>query len=165
MKTTLHCAAETFTVEYTQTGDGCTAAVNGHPLQARLLSMREGALTLLIDGKPLSFHLAHDGSRALVAVEGQVYEFTQGQEQQGRARQRETRGLDPDVRSPMPGKILHVPVEVGMTVETGQPLVVLEAMKMENTLVAEGNARITKIHVAPGDLVDLGQLLIELEPV
>jgi biotin carboxyl carrier protein len=63
----------------------------------------------------------------------------------------------------MPGKILQVLVAEGTEVEAGQALVLLEAMKMENTLAAEGAARIKKVHVAPGDLVDLGQLLVELE--
>ena len=63
----------------------------------------------------------------------------------------------------MPGKILQVLVAEGATVETGQALVLLEAMKMENTLSAEGTARVKKVHVAPGELVELGQLLVELE--
>jgi biotin carboxyl carrier protein len=63
----------------------------------------------------------------------------------------------------MPGKILDVRITVGDKVEAGQVLVLLEAMKMENTLTAEGGGRVKKIHVAVGDLVDLGQLLVELE--
>ena len=71
--------------------------------------------------------------------------------------------MDPEVRAPMPGKILAVLVTEGTAVEAGQALVLLEAMKMENTLPAEGTARVKKVHVAPGDLVDLGQLLVEIE--
>jgi biotin carboxyl carrier protein len=63
----------------------------------------------------------------------------------------------------MPGKILEVRVSEGVTVEAGQVLVVLEAMKMENALTAEGPARVRKLHVSSGELVDLGQLLVELE--
>ena len=49
--------------------------------------------------------------------------------------------------------------------KTAQTLVLLEAMKMENALTAEGNARVATIHVADGDLVELGQVLVELEPI
>jgi biotin carboxyl carrier protein len=63
----------------------------------------------------------------------------------------------------MPGKILEVRVTEGVSVEAGQVLVILEAMKMENALTAEGPARVRKIHVSSGELVDLGQLLVELE--
>lgn len=163
MKTTLHSSGETFTVEHTQSGDEYTAVVNGHSMHACLLSQRDDALTLLIDGKPLRMHIVNDGARTLVAIEGHIYEFTQAQEQRTRTRQHEARGLDPEVRSPMPGKILQVLVAEGTTVEAGQALILLEAMKMENTLTAEGNARIKKVHVAPGDLVDLGQVLVELD--
>jgi len=163
MKTTLHSTGETFTVEYSQNGNEYTVTVNGHSLPVRLLSQHDDAFTLLIDGKPLRVHVVNDGARTLVAIDGQIYEFTQSQEQHTRTRRHETRGLDPEVRSPMPGKILEVLVAEGTTVEAGQALILLEAMKMENTLAAEGNARVRKIHVAPGNLVDLGQVLVELE--
>jgi biotin carboxyl carrier protein len=162
MKTTLHSGGTTFTIEYNQNGDGYEAVINGQPAHVQLLAVRDDSLTFLIDGQPRHAHLAVDGSRTLVAIEGQVYEFTQAQTQ-ARTRQREAGRLSPEVRSPMPGKILDVLVAEGAIVEVGQALVLLEAMKMENTLSAEGNARVSKVHIAPGDLVDLGQLLVELE--
>jgi biotin carboxyl carrier protein len=116
-----------------------------------------------MNGQPVYVHLAKDGSRTLVAIAGRVYAFTQGQEQQVRSGQREKGKLNPEVRSPMPGKILEVRVAEGMTVEAGEALVLLEAMKMENTLTADGTAKVKRIHVAPGELVDLGQILVELE--
>jgi biotin carboxyl carrier protein len=163
MKTTLQLGGTALTVEYTQSGDEYAAVINGQSLRARLLSARDGILTLLVDGKPLRVHVASDGTRTLVAIAGNVYEFTQAQEKKLRTRQREAGRLDPEVRSPMPGKILQVLVTEGATVESGQALVLLEAMKMENTLSAEGAARVKKVHVAPGELVELGQLLVELE--
>ena len=163
MKTTLHSDGVTFVVEYTQSRDEYEAKVNGQTRRVRLLSARDGALTLLVDGQSLRVHLASDGQRTLVAIEGQVYEFTQAQKSQARTRQREAGRMDPEVRAPMPGKILAVLVTEGTAVEAGQALVLLEAMKMENTLSAEGTARVKKVHVAPGDLVDLGQLLVEIE--
>jgi len=151
------------TVEYTQSAEVYEAVINGQSLRARLLSAHDGILTLLVDGKPQRVHVASDGTRTLVAIAGQVYEFTQAQEKKLRTRQREAGRLDPEVRSPMPGKILQVLVTEGATVESEQALMLLEAMKMENTLSAEGAARVKKIHVAPGELVELGQLLVELE--
>jgi biotin carboxyl carrier protein len=163
MKTTLQLGGTALTVEYTQRGDEYEAVINGRSLHARLLSVQDGILTLLVDGKPLRVHVVSDGPRTLVAVAGHVYEFTRAQEKRLRTRQREAGRLDPEVRSPMPGKILQVLVIEGATVETGQALVLLEAMKMENTLSAEDTARVKKVYVAPGELVELGQLLVELE--
>jgi biotin carboxyl carrier protein len=163
MKTILSAAGEALTIEYTQSGNEYEVAVNGQTRTVQLLSVSDGALTLLVDGKPLHIHVARDGTRTLVAIAGQVYEFTQAQERKSQTRQREAGRLDPQMRSPMPGKILQVLVAEGATVESGEALVLLEAMKMENTLSAEGAARVKKVHVAPGDLVDLGQILVELE--
>jgi biotin carboxyl carrier protein len=163
MKTTIHAHNSALTIEYSQNGNEVEARVDGHALTARLLSAHEGSLTLLINGKPLRIHLARDSQRTLVAIEGQVYTFTHAQEKQGRARRSEAGRLDPEVRSPMPGKILQVLVTEGAQIEAGQTLVLLEAMKMENSLTTEGAARVKKVLVSPGDLVDLGQVLVELE--
>ena len=57
------------------------------------------------------------------------------------------------VRSPLPGTILKFMVNEGDKVEIGQPVALLEAMKMENTIEAERNGTVTKIHVSPGDSV------------
>ncbi|MGE0682372.1 MAG: biotin/lipoyl-containing protein [Candidatus Binatia bacterium] len=163
MKTTLHSNETALVVEYHQEGDEYEAIINGQQLRARLLSFRNGALTLLVNEKPLHVHVASDDRRILIAIAGQVYEFTQAQEKQSKARRSDLGKLDPEVRSPMPGKILQVLVKEGMQVEAGQTLVLLEAMKMENSLLAGGAAQIKKVHVSPGDLVDLGQLVLELE--
>lgn len=163
MKTTLHSQGTLLTLEYNQKGEVYEATLDGQTLQARLLSVQDDSLTLLVDKKPLHIHIACDGQRTLVAIDGQVYEFTQAQEKRGRSIRREAGKLDPEIRSPMPGKILQVPVSEGSQVEAEQILVLLEAMKMENALIAEGTARVKKVHVSPGDLVELGQLLIELE--
>jgi acetyl/propionyl-CoA carboxylase alpha subunit len=163
MKTTLHSQGMPLTVEYSQKGETYEAVINEQALRARLLSFRDGSLTLLVNDQPLQIYIARDGRRTLVAIDGQVYEFMQAQEQRGRAIRSEASRLDPEIRSPMPGKILQILVAAEAQVEAGQPLVLLEAMKMENALTAEGAARVKKVLVSPGDLVDLGQLLIELE--
>ncbi|CAD5243539.1 acetyl-CoA carboxylase biotin carboxyl carrier protein subunit [Thermococcus camini] len=66
------------------------------------------------------------------------------------------------VTAPMPGKILRILVKEGEQVKTGQGLVVLEAMKMENEIPAPKDGVVKKILVKEGDTVDTGQALIEL---
>lgn len=67
------------------------------------------------------------------------------------------------VTAPIPGKVVAVQVSEGDTVEPGQPLVVLEAMKMENELAAEGAGTVAAVHVASGDTVEAGAVLVEIE--
>lgn len=65
--------------------------------------------------------------------------------------------------APIPGKVVKVHVSVGDEVEAGQPLVVLEAMKMENELTATQAGKVMAVHVEPGQTIDAGGLLVELE--
>jgi len=64
--------------------------------------------------------------------------------------------------SPMPGQVLRILVEAGQTVKTGDPLVVLEAMKMEQTIRTTINGRVQSILVKTGQLVAPGQMLVEI---
>jgi biotin carboxyl carrier protein len=67
------------------------------------------------------------------------------------------------ITAPMPGTVIRVLVEPGARVAARQPLVVLEAMKMETPLVAPYDATVKFVHVAEGDRIASGALLVELE--
>jgi biotin carboxyl carrier protein len=64
----------------------------------------------------------------------------------------------------MPGTVLRVDVREGQDVAEGEPLVVLEAMKMELAVAAPAAGTVAAVLVAPGDLVARGQALVELAP-
>jgi biotin carboxyl carrier protein len=68
-----------------------------------------------------------------------------------------------EVRAPMPGKIARVLVVPGDQVKPRQPLVVVEAMKMENELRAGADARVKDVLVTEGTLVEAGRVLVVLE--
>ncbi|MGD2176990.1 MAG: biotin/lipoyl-binding protein, partial [Anaerolineae bacterium] len=63
----------------------------------------------------------------------------------------------------MPGKITRVMVADGQDVQQGEAVCVLEAMKMENELRAERDGVVKVVHVKPGDDVEKGQVLVEIE--
>jgi 3-methylcrotonyl-CoA carboxylase alpha subunit len=63
----------------------------------------------------------------------------------------------------MPGRVVSIAVAEGDVVEAGAPLVVLEAMKMQNEIQAERAGTVRKLHVAPGQAVEGGDPLLELE--
>jgi pyruvate carboxylase subunit B len=80
---------------------------------------------------------------------------------------KETRGVPADVKegvwAPVPGKIVNVMVKPGDKVDEGAPVVVLEAMKMENELHAPVKGTVTAVLVKKGDQAEKGQLLVAFE--
>lgn len=64
--------------------------------------------------------------------------------------------------APMPGAILKILVDVNEPVRKNQPVMILEAMKMENEIVAPNDGTVTGIHVAQGDVVNPGDSLITI---
>lgn len=67
------------------------------------------------------------------------------------------------LKAPMPGKVVEVMVKEGEEVEEGTPLLILEAMKMENVLKATGAAKVKKVAVEKGGTVEKNKVLIEFE--
>ena len=66
------------------------------------------------------------------------------------------------VKSPLPGVILDIKVNVGDAVKKGQTIIILEAMKMENNINAECDGTVTAVHVNKGDSVREGAMLVTI---
>jgi biotin carboxyl carrier protein len=68
-----------------------------------------------------------------------------------------------EIKAPMPGLVLEIAVIDGQDVKDGDKILILEAMKMENSIMIHTAAKIKKIIVAAGQAVEKGQVLVELE--
>jgi biotin carboxyl carrier protein len=66
------------------------------------------------------------------------------------------------ITAPMPGLVVAIKVKPGDTVQAGQALLVMEAMKMENAITASYNGTVTKIYVREGDTISEGDLLVDV---
>lgn len=69
-----------------------------------------------------------------------------------------------EIKAPMPGKVIHVKMNVGDSVESGDIIIVMEAMKMEYSLKADQSGRLKELKVREGSQVSLGQSLALIEP-
>lgn len=78
---------------------------------------------------------------------------------------RAVENISSDIKAPMPGKVIEIVVKEGDVVSKGDPILILEAMKMENVLKAENDCTIKKVLIASAESVEKNQILVELEPV
>lgn len=68
-----------------------------------------------------------------------------------------------EIKAPMPGLVLEIMVQKGQEIPQGEPVMILEAMKMENVLKSPGEGKVKMIHVNKGDAVEKNQVLISFE--
>lgn len=112
-------------------------------------------------------HLDTDGRIMTLRINGKIYEIDIRDQVDLLV---EKLGLDTvtediltEVKAPMPGILLEMLVETGQAIATGDPLFILEAMKMENVIKATGSGVIKTILQQNGDTVDKNQIILELE--
>jgi acetyl/propionyl-CoA carboxylase alpha subunit len=96
----------------------------------------------------------------LVFDRGEAYEFTLNT---GERSADEAAAGDDAILSPMPGKIVSVAAKAGAKLKKGDPILVLEAMKMEHTLVAPFDGKLAELNAKAGAQVSEGVLLAKLE--
>ena len=168
MSTVLRSGERTLEIGLATEGSDVVATLDGATL--RVTGLRSGPrvattgatvdeLWVEIDGRPCCGLVARLRDRVIVALDGLVYTFETGEAARAAGRGGGGSGL---VTAPMPGKVIAVLVAVGDVVEAGQPLVLVEAMKMETTLAAEIAGRVQKVGATPGQLVEAGQVLVEI---
>ena len=116
------------------------------------------------DGKTerLPYTVNHDS--VWIARKGRAFRFaTKINESEADAASGD--GFTPEIISPMPGKILETLVSPGDVVSPETPLLRLEAMKMEQTVTANADARIVEVCVSPEEMVGPGATLLRLERI
>jgi len=74
-------------------------------------------------------------------------------------------GGDTELKAGMPGKVIEIFTKVGEIVKANKPLMIMEAMKMENEMRAPADVKVREICVKQGDSVESGQVLIKFDPV
>jgi biotin carboxyl carrier protein len=142
-------------------GNTIRVRIGDRELGAKFTPNADGGGILTIDGRRYPIFGARRKDSIFVSVGPASFEFKPAEA----AARRRARGLAAtEITAPMPGKVLKVLVHDGDLVEAGQPLVVLEAMKMETTLAAESAALVKHVRVEEGQTVDHGAVLLELSP-
>ena len=124
--------------------------------------------TIELDGVTSTFRWAGEAGALWLAREGRTWRIVMPDRAQRLAEHRASasRGAtqgSPEVRSAMPGTVVSVTAHTGDVVEVGQPLLAIEAMKMEHTMLASVAGTVT-VTVAEGDLVRVDQVVATISP-
>ncbi len=164
IQTELTYGDQDFVVAVDRSEGTATVKIGDRSIEGEIVPLTPNCLSIRIGERRRTVFVARSDEKIYVHVEGQLFEFEEtggrGQSFAGAA------GAvgDGSVSSPMPGRVVKIPVEEGQEVENNQVLVIVEAMKMENPLKSSVDGTVRKIHYAEGDLVDAGKPIVEVEP-
>ncbi len=123
---------------------------------ARLISLDGDRFEIQLDDVRAAGHAVKFGNRWYVDIPAGSLNFVE----KSRFPEPDSADVEGGLTAPMPGKILAINISEGDSVETGQLLVLMEAMKMEHQIVAAFDGSVSEVRVAVGDQVDNGELLV-----
>jgi biotin carboxyl carrier protein len=151
---------ETHTIRLEHEADGhFTATIGERRFPVAAQPLRDGGWLLTIGEQRFTAYGAANGHQRSVHVGGQEYNLHVPDVSEKR---RATRAGG-DLTAQMPGQVADVLVTEGEAVQTGQTLVILEAMKMEIRVTAPHDGRVRRVLVRKGQVVERGQVIAELE--
>jgi len=156
-------------LEVRMEGGRLTLDTGSESVAADVVPLPDGeSYSLLVDGRSHEVAIEEDGDALRVTLGGQTYRAVVRSPLE--KMMREVRHAGPatsgsTLRAPMPGLVVALRTAPGDTVRQGQPLLVMEAMKMQNEISAETPGIVRTLHIEQGQSVEAGQLLITLAPL
>lgn len=144
--------------------DQATVSIAGAPALAAVADRCADLLQVSLAGDTRTYVAARDGDIVWLASGGRAVRLVEIDRLDAEAADAGTTGPGA-VRSPMPGTVIAVNVAAGDSVGVGAPLVTVEAMKMEHTLVAPAESRVVAVEAVLGARVELDEVLVRLGPV
>jgi biotin carboxyl carrier protein len=148
-------------IEAAQSGEREKWSIDGREVAADVVEIAPGVFSLLIDGQSIEVRVEKFAGKLRVAVVGREYEAAVRDPREwkrggGGAAEAEGRA---QIMAPMPGKVIRLLVAGGDTIEAGQGIVVVEAMKMQNEIRSTKSGKVEKLAVAEGQTVNAGDLV------
>ena len=157
----------THRVELLRSGSAWLCRLNGREFSLDAVVVRDGVLSILIDGRSYDVKQESTGAETNIVVGRSGARFRAAVRDPRSLRSRRRAGDSAEgtkrISAPMPGKVVRILAPAGTEVEAGQPVLVIEAMKMQNELKSPKRGRVKKINVAEGAAVEAGQALAEIE--
>ncbi|NIN00335.1 MAG: biotin/lipoyl-binding protein [candidate division Zixibacteria bacterium] len=168
MKYLVKIEGKSYEVDISEADGEVRISLDGEPVQADCVHVSEKNLaSFLFNNKSLDLEFSKNEGKTSVLVSGKKYESVLEDE-----RTQKLKGLgvlkvdttkEDELRSPMPGLVTAIEVKEGDMVATGQGVIIVEAMKMENELKAKHDGRVKEIKVKEHQAVDKNEVLIVFE--
>ena len=135
--------------------------IDGKPFEADVVMAENGTCNILMDGR------RENGKSYKVNTHYSSFnvEIVDSQAKYLRMRKKGEDEQNDRITSPMPGKVVKIPVTAGQEVKAGDTAIVIEAMKMQSNYKVTSDCRIKEILVQEGDNITGDQTLITLEPI
>ncbi|MDX1430935.1 MAG: acetyl/propionyl/methylcrotonyl-CoA carboxylase subunit alpha [Gammaproteobacteria bacterium] len=156
----LHDGDTELRVRVREDGDALRISLPAREVRARAGIADDGDLVADVDGRRLRATVVRDGTALDIFVGGLHRRLTCEDADLARTREEVLPG---QLAAPMPGRVIAVLVAAGDRVARGEPLLVMEAMKMEHTIVAPADGTVSKVAFAKGDLVAEGAELVVID--
>ncbi|MBW3566231.1 MAG: hypothetical protein KY459_16100 [Acidobacteria bacterium] len=160
-KYTVSIGGETRTVDLTGSGDELLISDGDGSATWSILWQSENEMGVERDGEQLVFAWRKTAAGVAIMLDGELWE---AEVDKGGTRRRRAKYDDHSLSAPMPGSVLRILTTAGAAVKKGEPLLVLEAMKMEHTIAAPYTGVVEKIGCSEGDMVQPGVDLISIAP-
>jgi biotin carboxyl carrier protein len=143
------------------TGDEIT--VNGKLIQASLTPLNNGGLMLLRkENQAREMHVLPQGNSAYAVMVNGRHLIAQVEKGNGKPKKRPEQANQGVISAPMPGMVVDVLVREGQRVDSGEPLVVLESMKMQMQLRSPFSGQVRQVNVCSKSQVEKGTLLVQV---
>lgn len=158
-----------YEVEFTD-GKKLSGTINTAPFEWDIIKVKEGSFHIIKDKRSYSIEvISTDFEKKIftVKVNGNKYQL-QVQDRfddllKSLGMESLSSGKIKEIKAPMPGLVIDIMVKTGSEVKKGDPIMVLEAMKMENILKSPSDGKIKKINVEKRQAVEKNQVLVNFE--
>lgn len=148
-------------------GNKVEISVDGKIYDIDVVMSESGFCSILHEGRSYNAEaVRHSEGKYTITTNFRYFDIELSNPQKkkyARGRQSATEELQETITSPMPGKVIKIMVSENREVKQGDPLIVVEAMKMQSTYRAAQDAIVEKVHVEEGDSVARDQLLISFK--
>ena len=145
-----------------RTAAGTTVVVDGRRYDIRDVTPLPGSFSFLIGNTSRVVFVSNNSGGMQLSLDGRTYLRGDARVDADTPARSGSGSSDGRVQAPMPGGIIAVHVHEGDHVTTGQPLVVLESMKMHNEITSPADGVVERIHSKVGDQVSFGHVLVEI---